>query len=316
MDQQCQEAAQNFIAAFSNNGTSMAKKMSPSLWEALDESSPYKKALALGLNGVIEKMLKEEAENVQEQFKSGVLASYTQMLMCTLFRSGRHIPGGLFSGVDAYRIKKYVLSSDEAFGQWFKASVTIISVFANASANPRAASDRYFWGVQKIARDIAAAWSLVFTSLKASKAILLGASKQPDDDACARTKWIIGQLKPLLPLFPQDSPDNSAVEGQVNQFTAMIDLRCEELEVDAGGDFVTFLGLKGTRRQMYNDFAIPFAEATMKKGKALTTAESQQALMAHAQSGRGRRRNTTSAAAAGTNKAGGNNKKKGKNNRK
>merc|ERR1739838_980552 len=112
-----------------------------------------------------------------------------------------------------------------------------------------------------------------------------------DDIAYARVKWIIAQLAQVLPLFPFESPDNSAVEGQVNQFTAMIDLRCEMFGFVNLGDFTVSLRLNGARKRMYNDMAIPFAEATIAKGRQLTNDECKQALMTHAQSGRRQHRN-------------------------
>ena len=90
----------------------------------------------------------------------------------------------------------------------------------------------------------------------------------------------------------------------------MIDLRCEEFGIEA--DFVQWLGLRGRARDMYNNVAIPYAGATIQKGRPLTTAESGQALRDFVQSPKGRRRANAGAATAGGGNKG---KKKGKKNR-
>jgi len=188
-------------------------------------------------------------------------------------------------------VKQYVLSSANAFESWFEASMEIIGIYQTLGIRAaRSGNERFFWNVQSAARDVAAGWSLVFTNESASKAILLGPSKDAKDDATKeRAKWIISKLSKVLPRFPDDSPDNSAVEGQTNMFTAMIELRLEQFGVEVG-DYQKLLGLRGVAKQMYNDMAIPFAVGTIAKGRMLTTAESQQALMNHAHSGGGQRR--------------------------
>eukprot|EP00978_Attheya_sp_CCMP212_P032132 scaffold123972_cov51-Attheya_sp.AAC.3 len=310
MMQQCENAATDFLDTIFDDDCPAEIKISSSLWSALDGAGAYKMAMDLGLNGAIQKLMEDEIENAEDRFRSGTLISFTQMLMCTLFRNGRHIPGGLFSSIDAYRIKKYVRSSEDAFERWFEASLTNISIFTTQGMTAsRGGNDAFFWTVQRSTRNVAAAWSMVFANTKASKVILLGKSKEADESAKARAKWIIRKLKHILPQFPQDSPDNSAIEGQVNTFTAMIQIRLENFGVDVG-DYTSLLGLKGARKQMYNDVAIPFAEATIQKGKALTTEECKDVLKAHAQSGGTRRRADASSSANASPSTGG--KKKGK----
>ena len=116
---------------------------------------------------------------------------------------------------------------------------------------------------------------MVFTSTKASKAILLGESKEADDMAADRAKWIILELKKTIPLFPMDSPDNSGVEGLVNTFTAMIEIRLEEFGVNIG-NFMSLLGLTGFRKKIYEAMALPFAMGTMAKGGPMTTTETNR----------------------------------------
>jgi len=83
--------------------------------------------------------------------------------------------------------------------------------------------------------------------------------------------------------FSNDSPDGSVIKGQVNMFTAMIEIRFKCFGIDdiVGEDFMNLLGLEGVRRKMKYDVAVPLAEATMAKGRSLATDETQQALMEH-----------------------------------
>jgi len=282
--ERCKNAAKTFVEFISKEKYDFDEVISDSLWSSLDEAAAYNMALDMNLNGAIENLMNNEIHCAEERFRSGIIFSYSNNVMSTLFRSGRYIPGDLFAKIDAYRVKKYIRSSEIAFKRWFEASLKIIYLFLKYGMTASYNGDmQYFWNIQKIARDTAAGWSMVFTSRRASKAILLGVSKEPDSNATNRAKWIIQKLKIILPQFPQESPDNSAIEGQVNQFTAMIQIRIKEFNIDIGGDFISVVGLKGPFKVMYKNMAIPFAKATMLKGKSLTNAECQQALMLHNQ---------------------------------
>lgn len=285
-------------------------------FERLDGNGSYKKAMELGLNDALLYLMEDEIKHSEERFKSGSCTSFAQWVHCTLFRNGRNIPGSAFSGVDGYRVKKYVRSNENAFEKWFEASMTIIEIFqTQAMKAMHRGDDQLFWKIQRIARDVAASWSLTFTNKKAAKAIQLGSTKQVDDAAKERAKWIISHMKHIIPQFDDNALDNQALQGQTNMLTALIELRMEEFGIDVG-DFMQLLGLTGRNRIMYDNMAIPFAEATIKKGKFISNTESKEILRQHATSGKKRVRKTAhttggaSQATTGT-KTGG--KKKGKN---
>mmetsp|Transcript_28530 Transcript_28530/g.52074 ORF Transcript_28530/g.52074 Transcript_28530/m.52074 type:complete len:401 (-) Transcript_28530:37-1239(-) len=279
MMQQCENAATGFLDVICDETCPFEIKIKPSLWLGLDGAGAYKIALDLGLNGAIQKVMEDEIENVEDRFRSGTLINFTLMLMGTLFRAGSG-----HNRIDAYRIKKYVRSSDDAFERWFEASLKNISIFLTEGiAASRRGDNAYFWTVQRSTENVAAGWSMVFANTKASKAILLGNTKEADENAKARAKWIIRKLKNILPQFPYDSPDEHAIESLVNNFTAMIQIRLENFGVDVG-DFMLLLGLKGARKKMYIDVALPFAGPTIQKGRALTNEECKDVFKAHAQS--------------------------------
>ena len=306
MKQACEDAASRLVNVISDGNRRPSAVVSNSLWTGVDEAGPYKIALKLGLNQAIQKLMEEEIADAKERFEAGTLISYTQQIMCVLFRNGRCIPGALFSHVDSYRIKKYVYSSPDAFEKWFQASITMVSIFLKSGTIAyRNGNEAFYWNTQRIVRDIVAAWSLVWTSPQASKAILLGTSQKADEDAHTRANWIIQQVRDILPKFWEldESPDGSAIEGQVNTFTAIIQIRLEEYDINVG-DFVHLLGLRGEQKAMYLDMAMPFGEAMIKKGRALITADTQAALAGHFRTG-GNRGGTSA----------GPGKKKGKKNR-
>ncbi len=280
MKEDCQQAAETFIEIMGQETEDyMNMKVNPDIWNSMDNAGTYKMALAQGLNGTIQALLKDDLKNADDWNRSGKIGSFVQFINCQLFRNGRNIPGKLFSAIDAYRIKKYVRSSDEAFELWFSASMNVIQIFQThgmAAGRMGRFGMGKFWSMQRMARDIAASWGYVFTSTKASKAILLGESKVADDAAVARAKWIIAQLKKIIPQFPLDSTDKSAaIEGEVNMFTAMIEVRLDEFGVNVG-NFMSLLGLRGMKKHMYDDMALPFALGTIAKGKPLTTMETQK----------------------------------------
>ena len=124
----------------------------------------------------------------------------------------------------------------------------------------------------------------VFTERLASKAIILGPSKRADADAVARGKRMVEQLKGVLRRFwtaAEGVDTGGAVEGHLNQVTGMIKLRQEEFGVDIG-DFIKLTGAKGQQKTMLKRMGIPFARATIAKGRALTTHEAQNVMQGKA----------------------------------
>ena len=335
MKQRCHDDASRLVDLLSSpsaDTTPMAisARFNNSVWEGVDEAGPYKIAMQLGLHSVIQDLMRDEIQSAQERFHSNILASYVQQLMCVLFRSGRCFDSTAFSHVDPYRIRKYVKSAPEAFELWFEASMTIVGIFiSHGMERYKLGDEGYFWNVQRITRGIVSAWTLVWTSKEASRAILRNvalseeeqeqerhANRNTDGEAMVgaarvrRAKWIINQLKRILNKFwDVDVPDNGAVEAHLNTFTAIIEIRLAEFGVDIGEDFIKLLGLKGMRKMMYLDMAVPFAEGTIKKGRALTTLESQAIMREHARSGGNRNK-----AASGTSLGAKKKKKKGKRN--
>jgi hypothetical protein len=83
----------------------------------------------------------------------------------------------------------------------------------------------------------------------------------------------------------------------VCQTVAMLAYRVREFEIDL--DFAAQLNMKGMRKNMYEQIAVPLGEATIVKGATLTNAEAKEAMSKAAaqpkkkqgkQSGRGKNR--------------------------
>lgn len=308
MKQLCHDAAEEFVGTLKDPNATLNQKLRTTMWSSVDEAGPYKIAVSLGLNEALLQMIKEDIVDAVQRFQSGCFNCYTQHMMCVLFRAGRCNPG--FSHVDPYRVKKFVHSSPDAFEKWFHASMNFVNIFLTIGVEAKDNGDaNYFWRAHNVARYIVGAWALVWTSTKASKAIILGTSGEADEAAHLRAKWTLKQCKNTLQKFwGKHIPDNDAVEGNMNTFVASYDIRLCQFGVDIG-DFSQLLSLDGNRKAMYIDVAHTFAEAQIKKGRALSTTESNEALKEYGNQGNLRSRNA-SARAAKVPKVG--NRKKGK----
>jgi len=235
----------------------------------------YKVALNLGLNKAIQELLQDEGDMI-ERFQSGIFESYTHRVMCDLWRGGRqegHTSERTFSCIDPIRIKKYVESDPQAFDDWFIGAT--ITFNAHANANARLDEVMFIRG-QRNARDVAAAFSLVFTNKSASKAILMP-NKEPDDRAKDRVKFIAAKMKPVFKKYFSAPDDCDIVEAQMLHFLAMADIRCQEFGIK-GIDMIKLLSLRGRQKSIYTRNGIPFGRAMIAKGKALTQEEGEQVM--------------------------------------
>ena len=250
---------------------------------ALDGSGAYEKALTFGLNDAIQLLLEDEIANVESRFRSGIQASLTNMILCTLFRSHRNLPNNLFFGTDGYRIREFVLSSDDSFEKLFEATLKIIDIFATQGIPAyRRGDEGFFWPLHIMTRDICEAWSAIFTCSETSKAILLGKSQQIGERMKSRANWIIQQLKPLVAKLGRDRPNGLAedewyhpIESRVNKFIAMIDHRMKEYGFDVR-KFWIVLNMSFPMNFMYLTLASPIAQETIIKGEVLTDEENTE----------------------------------------
>jgi hypothetical protein len=281
MREECEAAGKQVVELMNKKEVPCYIRVQEHALKRLDGAGPYKQALHHGLNSAIQGLMEDDIENVHSRWEEGIAFSYVNWINCVLFRDGRQEgkslhDRGAFSHIDSYRVKKYVLSSDDALEKWWEASLAVISVFLDK----RICSDEgTFYAAHQGARDVASSWSLIFTSSTASKAIILGKSKQADEAAVERVKWMLKKLKTLLHKFWKTSVGNigEAIEAHFNQVAGMIRHRIKEHGVVVG-DVIKLLGLKGSHKAMFVNVAIPFAENTINKGRTLTNAETQAIL--------------------------------------
>ena len=137
--------------------------------------------------------------------------------------------------------------------------------------------------VRQISRDTIAGWILVFATKSGSKSILLPNS--PKEESKARAEYLANSIRKSMARFRAivSSPDrdpNGTLEGMLYQVAAEIDLRYQMFQVDIG--FEKLLKIKGSKMTTrYKGLALPFAEATIAKGKVINMAEGQAAMKAH-----------------------------------
>jgi len=250
----------------------------------LDIEGPYRLAVQkYDLNGAIYQLMIDDSEETLNRNCKGIHLSYVSWIMSTLFRGGRregkdHGSGG-FSHLDPSRCRSYLKSSDDAFEVWWKASLVTVGMFLD----PRIARhDEKRYPAMRTARDVASAWSMVFTDPKISKAIFLKKTDEGEKKKnVPRVERMLKELGKTLKKFwhvADDLDTGSAVEGHLNQVGGMIHLRCQEYGIKLKPNTVKLLGLKGQQKAIFLELTIPFAKCTIAKGRALTTAETQSIL--------------------------------------
>jgi hypothetical protein len=126
------------------------------------------------------------------------------------------------------------------------------------------------------ARDVLAAFSMIFVNDRASKEMLQLAHGQE------RATWLVRELQKALTSVahaPQELDPGCVLEGFLNQIAAMIAYRCRVDDTAPFAlDVVQILGLQGQREVMYRLCGVPLGEATIQKGGTLTMDESRAAM--------------------------------------
>jgi hypothetical protein len=255
-------------------------------YDMLDMAGPYKAAVQKGLHKELLKIFQEDLEEVNDRwYDTRMISSKTGTAMCALFRGeryeGRGVKSRSFACCDGHRIKMYVESHPCAFEAWWEASMATMLL----------ALDDRVWRegpgvhstVRQLSRDTIAGWILVFATKSGSKAILLPHS--PKEESKARAEYLANSIRKSMARFKAtaSSPDRDpggSLEGMLYQVAAEIDLRYQMFQMDIG--FEKLLKIKGSKMTTrYKGLALPFAEATIAKGKSINMAEGQAAMQAH-----------------------------------
>ena len=298
MEELCENKAQSFMDAFETYKTfvgtfqptndvvlsSLGNLIMLLQNDGVNQNGPYKKALELGLNDALFFLFEDEYKHVVNRCMSVLESIHMQLFSNAAFNS-----------IDGYRVKKYVRSKEDAFEKWFAASMKTFEIYQTQGldAIKRNELDVYFV-LKQLACNAAHCWSLVFTNRKAAKAILLSETKEVDDKARARAKWIVSELERVHSKFQYDkriisicSSDPSlhssvsVVEGSVQHFTALIEGRMNEFQMNVG-NFSELLGLPGVNKFKYENMARPWANAIIEKGSMIDMNEANDALLKQA----------------------------------
>ena len=281
MNKFCEKTGQCAVKSINDKSLSPSERVKGV--RMLAGTGEYKAACKHGLNEALLEMLREERDHIFDRLDESSLntGTYTFWIMTALFRANRlegKQNGRAFSHIDAYRCKKLIRAHPRAFEDWFEASMVNITAFVDPRFDRDLAKRTR---LMRVARDVAAAWSLNFTNPSLAKRIILGDSRAADEKARQRATWIIKQLKPTLTKLWKAAGDvdhGGAVEAQVNQFTAMVFWRLVEYGVFKASEknkFLKKLGIVGSHKTMFNSIAIPIADHMLRKGRAITGAESR-----------------------------------------
>ena len=182
--------------------------------------------------------------------------------------------------IDAGRIIDYIASSDTALDTWWDATLAVYLVPFREDLF--AHDDHKQFKANKAARDIVAGWSMVLANPITSKFVLLGTLNDQEVDPAAAVERAQSLALRMQRTFAtvyadstrEDDDTNSNIEGLLHQVAAMIHCRLQEYKVPV--DFESQLKLRGTPALLHRDLAVPCAEATIRKGSALTVQESNQ----------------------------------------
>jgi hypothetical protein len=292
MKSECERMGKEVVDCMMN-GTGRARTHPDDLLQQIDTVGSYQAAVSAGLEKAILQLFKEETneEALVQRWRStngpdGY--SMTQEIMCSIFRGQRVEGRGTkcrgFSAVDAQRIKEYIHSDPTALDVWFDASMSNVKVPFDAAVHQSIHQPVAL----RSARDVLAAWCLIFTNARASRYVLFNGNRESDESTMPRAKSIAKRIAKTLAKrwsVSNERDPGGTLEGMMMQIAAMIHYRLKEYKVEI--DFEKLLKLKGICAQTYKSMAVPLAEATIKKGATLTNDEARGAMASH---GRGSRR--------------------------
>jgi hypothetical protein len=236
----------------------------------LESEGHYSCAVEAGLHQALLAVLREDLQTLEDDAGCIQKNSFCICMITTLFRGeriGRAI-SDRFRKVDGGRIKAFAESNPEAFQVWWKVAIKIAAL----PLRDEVYESPLYAAIYEQARAIWAGFSILFANDRASRAVLLTADKE----RCKkRAEWMLTQQKATLKALwgaPEGRNRDDRMEAHMNACAAMIICRCREVGLNVKVEKI--LGLKGNRKIMYQNIAMPLGEATIKKGTALTIAES------------------------------------------
>eukprot|EP00527_Entomoneis_sp_CCMP2396_P006613 CAMPEP_0198142046 /NCGR_PEP_ID=MMETSP1443-20131203/4949_1 /TAXON_ID=186043 /ORGANISM="Entomoneis sp., Strain CCMP2396" /LENGTH=306 /DNA_ID=CAMNT_0043804979 /DNA_START=50 /DNA_END=968 /DNA_ORIENTATION=- len=282
MNQEATENGKKVVETL--NDTTLPPMLRVQGLNSLETEGYYKYAAEQGLHQALLRLLKEDVECAMERFtKKNPMENvvYLHWIVNTIFRGQRISRAGTstFGKLDGGRIKSFIESDPEAFPTMWKAAVLVARIPLKRTTSP---------DVQLLihhqARDVWAAFAMFFCNNRASRAALL----VEDPVKCkAQAEWMLKELKPAF-VERWNSPDEldqgSTVEAHMNTNCAILAGRVRN---DAGVELNVekWTGMKGVHRKMYREMGVPMGEATLKKGRALTTPESMAVISSNGGSG-------------------------------
>jgi hypothetical protein len=242
----------------------------------LDDSGPYRCAVKAGLYAALRDALRDDIEVMRGRDAEQLGNSYLHAILMVLFRGQRisRASSTSFGAIDGGRIKSFLRSDPQAAELLWTAGMMCGRLPVDEEL-ARKEPDLHDELRQK-ARDVLAAFSMIFVNDRASKEMLQLAHGQE------RATWLVRELQKALTSVahaPQELDPGCVLEGFLNQIAAMIAYRCRVDDTAPFAlDVVQILGLQGQREVMYRLCGVPLGEATIQKGGTLTMDESRAAM--------------------------------------
>ncbi len=282
----CKDTGREVVSQMNDSNLSPLERVQN--LERLDAEGPYNSAVEQGLHDAICNMFEEDANQVLDRFQSGTImeqTAYIRWILNVLWRGNRisrqHC--STTRKCDGSRVSRYMKSSPEAFESFWRALCTTTVVPLDSIVFER--SPRMHREVHQLARDVIASLSQLLTSSQASKSMLLLSKRMDGNDSSfeERLNFIAEHIEKNLRCLDK-TPDGrdvrDIIEAYHYQSIAMIVYRMREFNIseDQIEAFEKKMRMNNINHSMYEQMSTPMAEATIKKGAALTNQETALAI--------------------------------------
>jgi hypothetical protein len=241
--EQCERDGVRIVAALKAPNASAFERMSH--FEALDMKGKYDAAVDAGLHGALRSLL---LNDIQDGAGKHQVAIHEVFMI--LFRGQRKSrASGTFAKVDSSRIVGFLMSAPDATD----ILMDCCAMMAGRVQQPR---NRGIRPVHQQCRDTWAFLSMALCKERVARALMCVGSEGQRAHIMKLGETMRKVLNTAAGASEVEDP-NSVIEANANQVAAIFALWCREFET--GVDFDSLIKLKGQRRAMYQQMAVPAA---------------------------------------------------------
>jgi len=206
----------------------------------------YKAAVVEGVHKAVQELFQHEERQLRNQWEKSEYSSFTVYVLSNFFCGGLqegHANNEKVLSMNAQRIKDYVKSDPEALKDWWKASMTALSVFLDDSKD----GTWYVLG-QHMFKELILGLHLCFANNSASKVMMLPNLKV-DGAASDRAQFLYDEVKQVMDLVWKLGDDS--LEYQFCKLIEFVSFRCDQLKIRrfSGIGSTTILGIRDKKKK-------------------------------------------------------------------